>query len=125
MRWEEWKFSAQRAAQDHFVRWTAVSTVVMFASATAYLFFKLLPLALKTSIVVVHYNIYLGIDDVRKWQWLFSLPAVALALIICDLLFSFGNFRRDATASRALTAVAFISTALWAVGSFFIILINS
>lgn len=125
MRWAEWKFSAQRAAQDNFVRWTAVSTVVLFVFATSFFLYRLLPAVLRSGVAIIHYNIYLGIDDVRKWPWIFTLPAVMFLLIICDLLFAFGNFRRDPLASRALLAIAFISTALWAVGSFFIILVNT
>ncbi|MBU1033192.1 MAG: hypothetical protein ABII13_02290 [Patescibacteria group bacterium] len=125
MRWDEWKFSARRAAQDHFVRWTTVSTVVLFVVTTVYFLIKMLPRGINIGTIVMHYNIYLGIDDVRAWQWLFAIPGIAFVVVLFDLLFAFGIFRKEPLASRTVSAIALASIILWSFGAFFLVMVNS
>jgi hypothetical protein len=73
----------------------------------------------------MHYNIYLGIDEVSLWPWVFVLPGVAFLVALLDVIFALGIFRRDALASRMLLAVCLASTMLWSVGSFFLVLVNT
>lgn len=124
MRWEEWKFSARRAAQDSFVRWTTVSTVVLLVGMSSYLLVRVLPVAWRSGVVTMHYTIYLGIDDVRPWPWIFFVPGVAIFFGLLDLLIAFGIYLRDALASRTLVALALITAILWTVGSFFLLRVN-
>lgn len=72
----------------------------------------------------MHYTIYIGIDDVRSWQWLFFVPGVALATVITDFAIALGLFRRHPLASRTLAATSFVTAVVWAIGSFFLINVN-
>lgn len=125
MRWEEWKFSAARASQDRFVRWTTVTTVVLIVAMSVYMGVRLWPVIARTGVVTMHYNIYLGIDDVRSWPWALLLPGIAAAALTVDVIVAYGFFLRDELASRAIILVGFLSVLLWAVGSFFLLTINS
>lgn len=125
MRWADWKFSAARAAQDRFVRWTTVATVVLIVGMSVYMVVRLLPVILRTGVVTMHYNIYLGIDDVRPWPWAFFIPGIAIIAVAVDTVIAYGFFLRDEIASRTILAVGFFSVVLWAVGTFFLMTINS
>lgn len=124
MRWEEWKFSARLATQDRFIRWTAIGTAVLIMGMSAFFLWRLLPEGWRSGVITLHYNVYLGIDDVRAWPWLFALPGAAIATAAVDILFALGFFRQNKLASRTIVAVGFIAAVLWALGSFFLILVN-
>lgn len=125
MTWQEWKFSSRLAWRDRFMRVTTGLTVVLLVSTSGYFLFRLLPTGWKTGAVVMHYNIYLGIDEVRPWPWIFLIPGAALLLTLIDLSFSLGLFRTDHLASRVIAAVGLISITLWSIGSFFLVIVNT
>ncbi|MBI4139006.1 hypothetical protein HY479_02535 [Candidatus Uhrbacteria bacterium] len=125
MQWVEWKFSAQRAAQDTFSRVMVIGAAVILVAFSAFLLIRLVPEGRQAGVITLHYNVYLGIDDVRPWPWMFVLPASAFALLAADILFAVGVFRRDPLASRTLFATAFATAALWAVGIFFLVSVNT
>jgi hypothetical protein len=68
--------------------------------------------------------VYLGIDDVRAWQWAFSIPALALAVLAVDTLVALGLFRQDPIASRTLTATGLAAIIIWSVAVLFLVLVN-
>lgn len=124
MTWAEWKFSARLGSQDRFIRWTALATAVVLVGMSAFFLWRLLPEGWRSGVVTLHYNVYLGIDDVRPWPWLFTLPGIAAVVTVVDVLCSLGLYRQNPLASRTIMATGFITTALWAIGSFFLILVN-
>lgn len=125
MRWEEWRFSARLAWQDRFVRWTTLSSVPICVGMSAFLLIRLIPEGLRTGVLSLHYTIYLGIDDVGPWPWIFLVPGGMLLLLIADGLLVYGLFRKDALAARALAGLALITSLIWAVTSFFLIAVNA
>lgn len=125
MTWAEWRFSARLAAQDPFVRWTSIATAAVFVLMSAFFMIRLLPNSWRVGVVTLHYNVYLGIDDVRSWPWLITIPAWAFALLAFDGLVAFGVHRKDKLASRTLVAIGAASTVLWAIGLFFLIVVNA
>lgn len=124
MRWEEWKFSARLAVQDVFVRWTGLAAIIMVIGMSSFLLWRLLPEGWRSGVITIHYNVYLGIDDVRPWPWIFALPGAALIVLLVDILIAFGMFRHSALASRTIIAMGGVAAILWAIGIFFIILVN-
>jgi hypothetical protein len=125
MRWEDWKFSARLAWQDAWMRWMLILSFVLLFGMTAFLLFRLLPEGWKTGVVTIHYNVYLGIDDVRSWPWIFVLPGGALLVMILDALLSLGFFRAHPLASRTLMSACLATAIIWAVGSFYLIRVNT
>lgn len=125
MRWEEWKFSARRAVQDPFVRWTTVGTVVLFVGMSVLYLVRILPDALRSGVTVLHFNVYLGIDDVRTWPWAFVVPGFALGMLALDVLVSLGLHRQDTHASRTIIGIGAVSMAIWAAAVVFLILVNA
>ena len=125
MRWGEWKFSAQRAVQDPWIRWTTVSTVVLLVGMSAYYLIRVLPDGWRSGATTLHYNVYLGIDDVRPWPWAFAVPGIAIAVAALDTLVALGLHRQDTLASRTLAVVGLVSAVLWTVAVFFLVLVNT
>ena len=124
MQWGEWKFSAQRAAQDRFTRWITICIAIVLIISGTYLLVRLIPVGRQSGILTLHYNVYLGIDEVGAWPWVFAFIGSAIALVIIDVFFAFGLFRSDPLASKTLLAITLLTLIIWLVGSFFLVSVN-
>ncbi len=124
MRWEEWAFSARLGWQDAYVRWTSLAMVFLVCISGGFFLIRLLPEGWRSGVITMHYTIYLGIDDVRPWPWIFFIPGTALGTIACDVLIALGLYRRHALASRTVLTAGLATTIVWAVGLFFLLRVN-
>lgn len=124
MKWEEWRFSAHLAWQDRFIRWgtIAISAVILLGSGL--FVYRLLPEGVRSGFLTTHYTIYLGIDEVRPWQWIFLYPSAMVGISAMNNLVIFGIYRRDILAAKALLAFTCALTLLWGIYIFFLALIN-
>ncbi len=125
MRWVDWKFSTRLAAQDSFVRWPILAAMLIVVGMSSFFLWRLLPEGWQSGVITLHYNVYLGIDDVRSWPWMFAIPASAIGLLLLDMAMVVALHRHNPLASRMISMVCFVSAVLWALGSFFLILINA
>ena len=121
---DEWRFSARLAWQDRYVRWFTIANAALLLLSSSFLLWRLIPEGARSGVLTFHYNIYLGIDDVRSWSWIFAIPGGAAAVFLLNTSVSFGVFRNDALASRALVALATAVLVVGGVASFFLVLIN-
>lgn len=124
MRLEEWKFSARLGLQDHWLRITSLLSLLVVLGMGAYVLFRLLPEGFASGVITMHYNVYLGIDDVRPWPWVFAIPGTALGLVVIDTLLALGLFRKHPMAARTVTSVGLAAAVVWAIGAFFLMLVN-
>ena len=124
MDWSAWAFSAKLAWRHPWVRWLSVATALMFFGATGFYLWRIIPAAQQNGAAVMHYNIYLGIDDVRVWPWVFAWPLLWLTVTVTDLLWAYGQYREDPLVSYALVALAFFWGFPWASALFYLSLIN-
>ncbi len=120
----EWRLAFEIAWDDPWFKiQTIVTSLVVLLSAAMYLW-RLIPSGVLHGSLVFHYNVYLGIDDVRTWPWVFYLPLVMMGIVGIDLAASCLVYRYDKIASRVLLTVASVFALLMAVGELFIVLIN-
>jgi len=124
MQWDDWRFSAKRAWQNGFIRWTTVATGLVVVAASALFLWRIIPEGLRSGVLVMHYNIYLGIDSVKPWQWIIVLPAVMLAVFLVNTLLALGLYRPDELAAKALVVFTAVLTVLWCIASFFLVVVN-
>lgn len=124
MRWDAWRFSAKLAWQDPFVRWASISVVLFCTSISAFVLWKLIPIGLRSGVLTFHYNIYLGIDDVRSWPWIFVPLAAMLVAFLLDIGLALGLYRKDMLAARAIVGLSLALCILWGAGLFFLTLVN-
>lgn len=124
MTWDTWKFSAKLAWQDRFLRVLGIFTLTVFLIWTGFFIWRLVPEGLRSGVLVMHYNVYLGIDDVGAWPRLILSPLMFLVLYMLDLVIAAGIYRSDAIAARALVILGSVTGILWGISSFFLILVN-
>lgn len=120
----EWRFSAKMAWQDTFIRWVTVLSALSTVTASTYMLWKLIPEGIRAGVLTLHYTIYLGIDDVRTWPWVFVIPGTMLVIFLTNSAIAFGLYRTDRVASRALVGLAAAVVLVGCISSFFLILIN-
>jgi hypothetical protein len=120
----EWRLAFEIAWDDPWFRWQTIVTCAVAAIGTVLYLVRLIPLGLKNGALVFHYNLYLGIDNVSPWPWVFAAPAAALAAIGADIAVSFIMYRHDRIASRVLLGAATAFALLAAIGAVFIVLVN-
>jgi hypothetical protein len=125
MKWDAWVFSARLGWQNRWMRWSSILTVFIMIAGTALFLWRMVPLRAQAETVVLHYNLYLGIDDVRSWTWIFFLPAIWLVCTIADLAFAFGLYRTDVHFSLSLTSLAFLWSVPWAAALYYLTLVNT
>jgi len=74
--------------------------------------------------IVLHYNIYFGIDEMGSWKKTYLFPAVALGLFFCNIFLSRFLYYRERLASYLLSMAALIIQLVVGVGLLSIIMIN-
>ncbi len=124
MRWSDWRFSARLAWQNRTARWTMICTVLFYIAMTGVILSRLIPVGLRSGVLTLHYNVYLGIDEVRPWPWVFFSPAIMLGILLLNDVFALGLFRQDELAARTLFVITSALVLLWGVASFFTAAVN-
>jgi hypothetical protein len=124
MSFEHWLFSARLAWQHPGLKWIAVTALLLVSLGSGYFLWRILPLRETRDTVVLHYNIYLGIDAVRHWSWALVLPATWLLFTLLDLAVSFSLYRSDAHLSFALAVLALAWSLPWTVALYYLTLVN-
>jgi hypothetical protein len=124
MTFDEWKFSLEVAWDDPWFRWQSIVTIVATFIGSAFFLWRLIPEGLRSGVLVFHYNLYFGIDEVLPWQWIFAFPAVLISIVIIDFLAAGDLFRKDRVTSRTLLTMSTLFVAIALVGGFFLVTVN-
>ena len=74
--------------------------------------------------IILHYNIFFGVDAIGNWKSLFFMPALAAALLAMNLVLSRFFYFKERLVSYLFAAGALILQLLMAVGVISAILIN-
>ena len=102
-------FSAKLAWHRPLLRYVALGTLILVVAGSAAFFWRVIPARRAAGTMVIHYNIYLGIDEVRGWGWVFLLPSVWLLLTLVDLWWAFGAYHHDPHLAASLVSLALLS----------------
>lgn len=121
---DEWKFSLDVAWDDPWYRWQSVVTGAVALVGSVFFLWRMIPEGLRSGLLVLHYNLYVGIDEVQPWPWVIALVVGFLLLVLVDLFAAGFLFRRDRIASRVVLCAASAFTALALTGGFFLSLVN-
>lgn len=121
----EWRFSLEVAWDDPWFRWQTLITWAAYAIGLFFWLKRMIVVGLKNSLVVFHYNPYLGIDDVSPWTMVFAYMGVSLAVLIVNFILSFQWFRHDRIASRVILIASSVFVGLILIGSHFIASVNN
>lgn len=120
-----WLFSAHLAWGKTWIRVATVFALAASLGVSAWFLAGVVPSARENGTFAYHYNIYLGIDDVRPWGWAFALPAAWVGLTALDLLIAYGLYRTDAVIASTLIALTALWALPWAGSLFYLALANT
>jgi hypothetical protein len=74
--------------------------------------------------VILHYNVYFGVDAIGDWRNIYIMPALALAILLVNLVLSRFFFYKERLVSHLFAVMAFLAQLLMIVGLGSVILIN-
>ncbi len=120
-----WAFSATRAWQRPFFRWSSIATVSYSLVASGYFLYQVLTHMRDGGNVILHYSVYLGVDDIRPWYWAFLWPALWIIGVMIDFVIAFGVYRVDPLCANALAVLAVAWSVPWSIALYHLSLINS
>ena len=121
----EWRFSLEVAWDDPWFRWETILTALLFVGGLFFWLKRMIPIGLKESLLVFHYNPYLGIDEVQPWTTMFAYVGIAVVVLILNFVLSFQCFRHDRIASRVLLVGSTLFTVLVLIAAHFISSVNT
>lgn len=124
MTWKEWRFSAHYAWQNRFIRSMLIINGGVIFFVSAWMLWRLIPEGMRAGVLVLHSNIYLGIDEVKPWPWIFLFPIGIILAFGVNAIAAFTVFREEELAAKTLVTVSASLTALWVLSIFFLVLVN-
>jgi hypothetical protein len=99
--------------------------IVLAILANAGLWVALLRTVTPTnSDIILHYNIYFGVDVIGNWKSLFFMPSLAAALLFLNVILSRFFYYKERLASFLFAGTALVVQLLMAVGVVSAIIIN-
>jgi len=125
-----WKIRLRDKAQRFFWHgfWTdpvIFFTIILAMLANVGLWVVLsLTVAPTDAPIILHYNIYFGIDVLGSWKSLFFMPALSAALLFVNLVLSRFFYYKERMVSYLFAGTALVLQLLMAVGAISAIIIN-
>ena len=115
-------FFAAEYFQGHIVRWLLALIVVANLANWAALKIFIQPVDLP---IIIHYNVYFGVDMLGDWKNLFLMPAIGLFLFLVNLSLSLYFYQRKERIASYLLLIATLMIQLsLIVASVSVIIIN-
>ena len=115
-------FFARDYFQSHIVRWMLVLIGVANLANWAALGIFIQPVDLP---IIIHYNVYFGVDMLGDWKNLFLMPAIGLFLFLVNLSLSVYFYQRKERIASYLLLIATLMIQLsLLVASVSVIIIN-
>jgi len=105
--------------KDKFNVITQATSVLINLIIWLILFFKIAP---QTAPVVLHYNIYFGIDLIDQWYKIYFIPSLGLLFIALNLIIGQAIYKQEKLATYFLSSVSLFSQVLLLIASICIML---
>lgn len=122
---DAWALSARLAWGRPWFRIASLFAVFASMFVGSWYVTQVLPSAKANGTFAYHYNIYVGIDDLRSWWWVFAFPAAWIGLTAADIIIAYGLYRTDVILASALLGLALLWSLPWSVALFYLTVINS
>ena len=123
MHLEAWLFSAKQAWHRPLLRWMTVVTLAMVVLGSSWFLWRVIPHR-QSGTLVLHYNVYLGVDEVRAWEWILLLPGIWFIVSLVDVLCGYGFYHRDPQLAGSLIGLAFFWSVPWMIALYYLTLVN-
>lgn len=113
------KFKIQNFWKDRFNIITLATSLLINLIIWLILFFKIQP---QNQPIVLHYNIYFGIDFIDQWYKIYFIPSLGLLFILLNLIISFVVYREERLLVYFLLSASLFIQILLVIASFCIVL---
>jgi len=115
-------FFADEYFRSHIILWLLV--FIFLVNLTNWILLKIFIKPIDFPIIL-HYNVYFGVDMLGSWKQVYFLPALGLLLLIINLFLSFYFYKKkDRIASYILMIAALMIQLSLLVASASVIIIN-
>jgi hypothetical protein len=74
--------------------------------------------------IILHYNVYFGVDSIGDWRAVFLMPALAAGLMFTNLFLSRFFYYKERLVSYLFAGMAFLIQLLMIIGVASVIIIN-
>ena len=74
--------------------------------------------------IILHYNIYFGVDSIGGWKNVFIMPAIGFLIFLVNLTLSRFFYYKERLASHLFAGMGLLAQLLMAVGVISVIIIN-
>ena len=74
--------------------------------------------------LILHYNVYFGIDAIGDWRSIYLMPGLALVFLLVNAVLSRFFFYKEKFVSYLFALMAFVVQALMAIGLASVLMIN-
>lgn len=105
--------------RDRFNIIVIATSVLVNLTIWLLLFFKITP---QNAPVVLHYNIYFGIDFIDQWHKVYFIPSIGLLFIILNLVISQTIYKQEKLAAHFLSSSSLFIQVLLVIASICIVL---
>lgn len=99
-------------------------TLALLVAGTVVFLWRMIPLRSQQESIIVHYNIYLGIDEVRPTYWIFLIPLFWWCLTLLDIILACGLYRTDKHLATSLIYLGCAWSIPWLVSLYYLTLVN-
>jgi hypothetical protein len=117
----------QKIFQDDFFKNLIVLWLAILSLGSNIINWAILILFIRLSSgnIILHYNVYFGVDKIGGWKNAFLLPLIGLAVFLINLLLAAYLYRKkERIASYILLVASFMVQLILAVASISVIIIN-
>jgi len=122
---EAWLFSAKRAWQDPWVRGVSLVTAALTLVVSLWFCFQIFNVREHSQgLLVLHYNVYTGIDAIGSWGWAYLLPLAWLVFTAVDMAWAFGVYREDIYQAWTFILIAAAWSIPWMITLWHLVRIN-
>lgn len=124
MKMVEWGKGWLRAKHDRTFLVCMGLSLVLWLGMSGWMLWKLIPEGKRSGVIVTHYTIYLGIDQVQAWPYVFVVVGVALAMVLVNAVIAIGLSAKDDLAAKAIGWMTLVMMVLWIVSQWYIVRVN-
>ncbi|MBP7133957.1 hypothetical protein KBA73_01955 [Patescibacteria group bacterium] len=124
MRWNAWWLSCKLAWGQRSFRILSVLIVAVMVIAILFFSEQVIAMGRHHETLAVHYNVYVGIDNVQRWQWSLLLPLGWCLFTLSDIGLAYVTYRRDREAAVSLLVFAGLGGLPWMAFLFYLTVLN-